>query len=89
VPAARHGGRRGLCADEVGSMQRARGGWRALVGAGKGGGNVNLARRRPEPGARRGGHGGERGGRPGAMQGQERGSARCRGGQRPFMAAKN
>jgi hypothetical protein len=43
-------------------MERARGSWRALVGAGKGGGNVNLARRRPEPGARRGGHYGERAG---------------------------
>jgi hypothetical protein len=54
APAARPGGRRGLCAGEVGSMQRAWGGWQALVGAGKGGGKVDLARSRPEPGARRG-----------------------------------
>jgi hypothetical protein len=60
------------------------GGWGAIVDAREGGEQLVLVRSRPELAARRGGHGGERGGRSGATQGQERGSARCRGGSAPL-----
>jgi hypothetical protein len=56
TPSARRGGRRGWNTGEVGSMQGSWGGWGVRVGAGKGGGEFDLACSQPEPGARRGCH---------------------------------
>jgi hypothetical protein len=56
APAARPGGRRGLCASEVRAAPTNWGWLGARVGAGKGGGQLVLVRGRPELVARRGGH---------------------------------
>jgi hypothetical protein len=78
APAARHGGRRGLCAGEVRAAPTNWGRLGARVWAGKGGEQLVLVRSRPKLVARRGGHLWRHGCRAGGG-GEERGLARCRG----------
>jgi hypothetical protein len=82
APAARPGGRRGWKSRRWGSMQGAWGGWRVRVGARKGGGGLDLACHRPEPGARRGannsaGGGSDRAARSSARDQGEMGMREC------------
>jgi hypothetical protein len=93
APATRPGGRRGWKSRRWGSMQGAWGGWRVRVGARKGGGGLDLACHRPEPGARRGanngaGGGSDRAARSSAMDQGEMGMRECtKSSRRCFKAA--